>query len=110
VPEGSPNQLVPLSSHALKTRLRALNFEWAGEHHTSAPIRDLCVLTSDLIAIGTDRGLTLWRGPREKSERPAPDQLKIHGELPLPSPVSTLLCEEGKIMILGEGFGLIELQ
>lgn len=110
VPEASEERIIPLSGHALKARLGALNFEWSGGRYASAPIRALCVLSNDMVAVGTDRGLTIWRGPNQRATPSDRSKLKLYRELPLPSPISALLCEQERVLILGEGFGLIDME
>ena len=112
-PSISPEMLVPISGSALKTRRDSLNFTWRGQHYPSPPIKALCVLRPNAVAIATMKGIELLSGPQGSlapyRSKDSTNSIRLNrvAHLPLPSPPTALHCEADRMIILGDQFGLL---
>ena len=102
--------LAPISGRALRGKLDGLSLTWGQQHYPSAPLKALCVLDPQTVAVGTSRGVHILFGPTPLGEAPIDEnthrRLTIVARLPLPSATAQLLCERDALLMIGD-YGLL---
>ena len=116
-PPPSRRLLAPISGHALRGKRAGLFLVWDQQRYPVPPLSTLCVLSPQVVAVATSKGVSLWVGPLPSQSQSGSNsansehQLHIAAHLKLPADTSQLLCERSSLIMIGD-YGLLyaELQ
>ena len=93
----------------MRGKRAGLSLVWNQRRYPVPPLSTLCVLSSQVVAVATSKGVDLWLGPLQppgQSENYSKHELHIAAHLQLPSKTSQLLCERDSLIMIGD-YGLL---
>ena len=104
--------LAPLSGVALHGKVDGLVLKWGKQDYPFKALQSLCVLSKRLVVVATKEELLMLLGPHPAKARPtsSKQQLRVIKRMILPTKTKRILCENGRIFALGDGYGLLSLE